>query len=262
MNTAAGSYRGGSGTPLLLLHSGFHTWVEFRSLIRELEPHRDVLAVTLPGSAGGPPLELRDSTLLDAFANHVEAALDDADWTEPVSMVGSSYGGVTAIELGARGRARDVVALAPPWPVGAGLAFYGLAFAAPLIALRVTEPVHGLLARGGRLSGLLYSGSPRPPELAEEDIRTLWQSVGRFPFWRTGLASGLGGPGKPDPSHVRCPVTLAWGTTDRLVPHWMRARWEEALPDAHVETLDGFPHQPHLRDPKRVAELILSSSNE
>jgi pimeloyl-ACP methyl ester carboxylesterase len=59
------------------------------------------------------------------------------------------------------------------------------------------------------------------------------------------------------PGRADVPVTLAWGGADRIVPGWMRRRWEERLPDARVETLAGLPHVPHLRDPERIAALVL-----
>jgi pimeloyl-ACP methyl ester carboxylesterase len=37
----------------------------------------------------------------------------------------------------------------------------------------------------------------------------------------------------------------------------MRSRWQRALPAAKVVDLPGLPHQPHLRDPERIAHLIL-----
>ena len=60
----------------------------------------------------------------------------------------------------------------------------------------------------------------------------------------------------PATERIGVPVTLAWGTRDTLAPRWMLRRWQAALPAAQVETLAGFPHMPHLRDPGRIAELI------
>lgn len=57
-------------------------------------------------------------------------------------------------------------------------------------------------------------------------------------------------------SDVEQATTLVWGTADRYVPAWMRRRWEQAFPRSAVVMLLGFPHQPHLRDPERVASLL------
>jgi pimeloyl-ACP methyl ester carboxylesterase len=86
-----GCYHGGSGPPVLLLHSGFGSWVEWRSVIELLTPRRTVLAPTLPGSLGGGQLDLSARTMLDAHADHVEELLDAIGWTEPIQIVGSSY---------------------------------------------------------------------------------------------------------------------------------------------------------------------------
>ena len=58
----------GEGPPLLLLHSGFSTWREWRRVLAMLSSARDVLAPTLPGSHGGPPLPLGRGSLLNLFA--------------------------------------------------------------------------------------------------------------------------------------------------------------------------------------------------
>src|ERR1019366_4918160 len=71
----------------------------------------DVLAPTLPGHAGGPPLdgEVTDALIPDA----IERAMDEAGF-ETAHIVGNSLGGYVALQLAARGRADSVVALAPP----------------------------------------------------------------------------------------------------------------------------------------------------
>ena len=79
-------------------------------MLPALEREHDVLAVTLAGHAGGPPLPdpISDSAMVDA----VEAAMEEAGMAT-AHLVGSSLGGYLALQLASRGRARSVVALAP-----------------------------------------------------------------------------------------------------------------------------------------------------
>lgn len=248
--------RTGSGPRLLLLHSGFHTWVEFRRLVALLAEDHDVLATTQPGSAGGPPLDPRTS-MLTQHAEYVSSVLDDAGWDDEVTVVGSSFGGVLAIELLGRGRADRVIALAPPWVAGPGLGFYAALFGSVLPAVRLTRPVWRYSSRSRTVNGLWFHQSLRPTELDESDVPVLLDSVARFPFFRTGLSARSQGPGMPDLSAIESArVTLAWGSRDFLVPRWMRTRWEAALPQAAVVALDGFAHQPHLQDPAAIAALV------
>ena len=247
--------------PLVLLHSGFSTRVEWRSVIGLVSSERDVLAPTLPGSDGGAPLDLAAGTMLAAHADHVESLLDEAGWTAPVEVAGSSFGGVVAIELAARGRASSVVALAPPWPAGAGAGFYFALFSPVLAILALADRLPARLRANPRTAlSLLLHGSRVPAAITPEDAAAILRSFGRFRFFRTGLELGVRGgfgPGMPDCAQVRAPVTLVWGGADRLVPGWMRHRWERALPGAVAETLPGLPHVPHLRDPDRIADLLL-----
>jgi pimeloyl-ACP methyl ester carboxylesterase len=101
------SHRGGSGSPLLCLHGFIDTWRTWELILPALERHHDVLAPTLAGHAGGPPIEgeISDATLADS----VERAMDEAGF-ETAHIVGNSLGGYVALQLAARGRAQTVVA--------------------------------------------------------------------------------------------------------------------------------------------------------
>jgi pimeloyl-ACP methyl ester carboxylesterase len=96
--------------------------------------------------------------------------------------------------------------------------------------------------------------------IAPEDAQAMMRSFSGFPFFEVARRSRLGGPGAPDLERIQCPVTLVWGGADRVVSGWMHRRWEAALPDARVDVLSSFPHVPHLRDPERVARLILDAA--
>ncbi len=249
----------GDGPPVLLLHSGFCTWVEWRHTAALLEDRREVLAPTLAGSLGGARLDVRDRTMLQALADDAERILDEAGWDEPVPVVGSSFGGIVAIELATRGRASKVLALAPPWPAGAGIAYY-LGLFSPIFGMRAVEWMYPYSSKSRRLTSLFFHQSLVPMELDPADARELWISAGRFPLIEVGRRSGGRGPGQPDLTAVSAPVTFVWGTRDLFVPGWMHRRWEQALPQADVETLEGFPHQPHLRDSHLIAQRILAHS--
>src|SRR3954462_2053846 len=88
-------------------------WRTWELVLPALERRHDVLAVTLAGHAGGPPLagdagDAGDAALADA----VERAMDDAGF-ETAHLVVNSLGGWIALQLAVRERARSVVALAP-----------------------------------------------------------------------------------------------------------------------------------------------------
>ncbi len=92
------------------LHGFADTWRSWELVLPALERRHDVLAPTLAGHAGGPPIEgeVDDTVLADA----VERAMNDAGF-ETAHLVGNSLGGYVALQLAARGRAKSVVALAP-----------------------------------------------------------------------------------------------------------------------------------------------------
>src|SRR3954451_9813620 len=102
---------------MVCLHGFTDTWRTWELVLPTLERRHDVLAPTLIGHAGGPPLEGEAS--IDRAAEAVERAMDDGG-SEPAHLVGNSLGGSLALRLAARGRARSVVALAPAGGWGPG----------------------------------------------------------------------------------------------------------------------------------------------
>jgi pimeloyl-ACP methyl ester carboxylesterase len=125
------SHRGGSGPPLVCLHGFMQTWRSWELVLPALERRHDVLALTLAGHAGGPPIE---GEIEDAVVAAVERAIDEAGF-DTAHLVGNSLGGYVALKLAARGRARTVVALAPAggWARGDDSFKEVLAFQADLL---------------------------------------------------------------------------------------------------------------------------------
>ena len=62
-------HRAGSGSPLVCLHGFTDTWRTWELVLPTLERRHDVLAPTLPGHAGGPPLpsEAGQPAVVDAL---------------------------------------------------------------------------------------------------------------------------------------------------------------------------------------------------
>jgi pimeloyl-ACP methyl ester carboxylesterase len=57
---------------------------------------------------------------------------------------------------------------------------------------------------------------------------------------------------------IACPVTIAWGTKDRIIPSEpYSARLRRLLPDARWRELHGVGHVPMWDDPGQIAQLIL-----
>ncbi len=105
-------HRGGSGEPLLLIHGAFCTWRAWEELLPELESSYEVLAPTLLGHLDGDRFPAGVAVGIEALADGLERELDAAGW-ETAHIAGNSLGGLLALELAQRGRARSVVALAP-----------------------------------------------------------------------------------------------------------------------------------------------------
>ncbi len=251
-------HRGGSGTPLVLLHGFTDTWRTWELVRAELEQTHDVLAPTLVGHAGGPlvPADFDDQTLADG----VERAMDEAG-LETAHIVGNSLGGYVAFQLAERGRARSVTALAPAggWPLGD--ASYDHVY-------RVMHRMQRDLVLGAPLARFL-SLFPRMRAQMLKEISVRSAHIPRellIHFTHGARACSAARPmlaardqivWKIDPSKVTCPVTIVWGVEDRVLLYPAAASlYREWFPDATWIELNGVGHCPQLDVPDVVAALI------
>jgi pimeloyl-ACP methyl ester carboxylesterase len=224
-----------------------------------LERRHDVLAPTLPGHAGGPPLaaEAGASLMPDA----VERAMDEAGMAT-AHIAGNSLGGFVALQLAARGRARSVVALAPAGGWAAGDPSWREAvrsFAALREGALAAAPHADAIAASAegrrRATRLIVERSDHiPAELvAHQVLGAARCDVG--PMIELALREGY----RLDAAAIACPVRVVWGSGDRVLP-WpsAAARFrEDWLPHADWVELDGVGHCPQLDAPLETAQLIL-----
>ena len=254
------SHRGGSGSPMVLLHGFTGSWRVWELVLAQLERRHDVLAPTLPGHAGGP--RIGDTVTTDEILAAAEQMLDDAGF-RTAHLVGNSLGGYIALRLAQRGRARSVVALAPAggWVLGDPALPQTLAqFIEWQEAFRAIAPHADAIARtpDGRrraTSALTATFEHIPPELVVHIINATAFCPGTQPLIDTALREGY----DLDPQRITCPVRVVWGTEDTLLP-WpsTAARYlHDWLPHADWVELDGVGHCPQLDVPLETAQLIL-----
>jgi pimeloyl-ACP methyl ester carboxylesterase len=253
------SHRGGSGTPLVLLHGFTGSWRTWELVLPALERRHDVLAPTLAGHAGGQPLD--DGISAEVLPDAIERAMDEAGFAT-AHIAGNSLGGFLALQLAARGRARTVVALAPAggWADRAEAtatlrSLYGIQdqveAAAPYAAAIAATP------EGRRTATMLVAERYEhiPPELVAHHIRASAGCTAARAMLDYAIAEGY----HLDAERITCPVRVAWGTEDKLLP-WpsaaarFRTEW---VPQAEWIELDGVGHCPQLDVPLETAQLIL-----
>jgi pimeloyl-ACP methyl ester carboxylesterase len=229
-------------------------------VLPELERHHDVLAPTLVGHAGGPPLvgEVTGEVLPDA----IERAMDDAGF-ETAHIVGNSLGGYVALQLAARGRARSVVAFAPAggWMIGDPRFTQMLSdFPAAQQQLQPFASHAEMLLQlpGGRrraTQAVATNFAHIPTELIAHQIRGVVGCAALVPMVDFALADNY----PVDAERITCPVRIVWGTDDRLLP-WPSAAVRfrtESFPHADWIDLEGVGHCPQLDVPLEAAQLIL-----
>ncbi len=254
------THRGGSGPPLVCLHGFTDTWRTWELILPALERNHDVLAVTLAGHAGGPPIagELSNATLADA----VERAMDEAGLPS-AHILGNSLGGYVSLQLASRGRAQSVVALAPAGGWARGDDSYKDTlehFTALKEPLRLAAPnAEAILAApGGRrraTQDIATNFEHIPPELLAHQIRGAAGCDAVDDLIALALRDGW----SIDADRIACPVRIVWGSADRILPlPASAARYRtDWLPQADWVELDGVGHCPQLDVPLETAQLVL-----
>ncbi|UYQ60870.1 alpha/beta fold hydrolase [Streptomyces peucetius] len=252
--------RRGTGEPLLLLHGIGHHWQAWEPVMDILAAERDVVAVDLPGFGAsaalpeGVPYELGTvSTVLSAFC----AALG----IDRPHAAGNSLGGLLALELGREKLVRSVTALSPAgfWSEAerryAFTTLRTMRLGARYMPLPMVERLSRSVAGRAALVSTIYARpGRRSPEAAVAETRALRGATG---FHET-LAAGGGVMFTDDVRDV--PVTIGWGTKDRLLLRRQGVRAKHVIPRARLVRLPGCGHVPMSDDPALVARVLLDGS--
>jgi pimeloyl-ACP methyl ester carboxylesterase len=254
------SHRGGTGTPLLLLHGITAIWRAWSPILPHLEPHHDVIVPTLAGHGGGPLLDAQVAPSVQALTDVIEDELNRLGLPK-VHIAGNSLGGWIGIELARRGRAHSLVLFSPAgaWrsqrSIELRAAWVRLSFdALSRYALRADAMVANTVLRRFLLAGQVAHPDRVPPEELAAVIRASSLAPAVAPLLRELPLRQV----RPLPADRDYPVRLVWGDRDLVLPFdGFGAPMLERLPGAELIRLKGVGHVPMSDDPVTVAKLIL-----
>ena len=245
--------RAGSGEPLVLIHGLGGSRLIWRPVFERLAAEREVIAVDMPGFGSSPPLADGGPPTARALGEAV-AELCRSLGVERPHYAGNSLGAWAALELAKQGRAASVCGISP-----AGL------WRRPLgprrrdlrrLALRL-RPLLPLLMSSARARGaMLRTTVAHPERIPRAEAKALvldWLGSPGYDAANAEMRAAV----FEEPERVTVPVTIAWGSEDRLVA---APRRERMPPGTRYLVLEGCGHTPTWDDPDRVTELLLDAS--
>ena len=247
--------RTGDGEPVVLIHGIGHRRQAWDPIVGQLAERYEVIRLDLAGFGESPAYDKNTPyTMENACA---DLAANFAEWgIERPHVVGNSLGGAISLELAARGLVSSATVLSPAGFFGRfdrALALFALSLLK--LGALLPAPILGRVAAtraGRRLIG--YSLYAHPERATAEstygDTIALKRSTAFFPTIKAGLSY------EPDFSGIDVPVTVAWGTKDRLLPYRQSREAKRRLPTARHLPLPGSGHIPMLDDPDLVASVV------
>ena len=176
-------------------------------------------------------------------------------------VAGNSLGGLIALELAKQGRVRSATGLSP-----AG--FYNDKEAAyARRSLKITVRTSRLLApRVDRLTAsplvrtLTFSQVvAKPRMLGAADAAAQVRALAEAP-WFDDTLPAIADDRFTGGEAIQVPVTIAWGTKDRLLLPRQGRRAVRMIPGARLVMLTGCGHVPTYDDPEQVARVLLDGS--
>jgi pimeloyl-ACP methyl ester carboxylesterase len=248
--------RHGAGEPLVLLHglgSSRHAW---DPVVPALAEQFEVLAVDLPGFGDTPPLPADVEPHPAALAAAVASWLDELGIAAP-HIAGHSLGGWIALELAG---IRPVATLSLVAPAGLWRGKTPIYDRVSLRAIRWFS-AHGRGALSHvvryRLGRILVLGQThgRPARVSPDEARAAFRDMGTCP----GFAEVMRATDRRSYVATRpvdAPVTVAFGTRDRILLARQSRHVDELPSGTRVESLPGCGHVAMSDDPDAVAALI------
>lgn len=248
-------------SPLVLIHGFSGTPGVWEPVADRLAERHELLVPVVAGHCGGAALADGVACGVPALVDELEAQMDAAG-LDTAHVCGNSLGGWLALELAVRGRARSVVALAPAggWEAGSPEERrLRRLFLRNHRALQLLGPrARSLVSRPGLRKLVLRDISAHPERYTPSQALQAVEGARDCTIYMDLLEAILrDGPPRAFDGIV-CPVRIAWGTADRIIPHVRYARrLRDLIPTAEYVELPGLGHVPMVDDPGLVARTIL-----
>lgn len=249
--------RVGRGEPLLLLHGLGHRKEGWDPVLPGLASRFDVAAVDLPGFGGAPKLDRPQTD--EALTDWCEQVLDALGW-DTAHVAGNSLGGLIALRLGVRGRARSVTAISPAgrargWEQTWARTVLKVLHAVAPVAGRVGPVKDTAVGRSVAMGVVFGKPAVMTPGYAHLSLEGIEIATAfRETMDGIDLEAETVGP-------IDVPVTIAWGTRDVLLWPWQGQRWHADLPGSRLVRLPGLGHTPMPDDPDQVVDVITRTAD-
>lgn len=250
------NYRAGSGEPLVLLHGLTASWRAWQPVCEQLATSYDVYAPTLPGHRDGPPLV--GPATIATVVDGVERSLDSAS-IHTAHLAGNSLGGLVAMELLRRGRARSVVNFNGPiaWSRPGDIRRLIRMFA---INERIAHrgAIQSLASRSASVRRMmLRQAMNHGDRISPAQIRDAFADIRACSLPRALLRDLRENGPFPDLDAGAVPVRIVWSTEDRVVPYGRYGRpTVNRVRGAQISELAGMGHVPMWDNPELVIATI------
>jgi pimeloyl-ACP methyl ester carboxylesterase len=252
----------GAGPPLVLLHGIGHRRQAWTAILGRITQYRDVVLVDLPGHGDSPKLDTVRRSVEQALIEDTCRLFDHLGLDTP-HLAGSSLGGRLALELAVAGRAASVTAFSPAgfWRTDRELSYARAVNKVMQVSGQLIRPFGPFLSRRTAGRALIYAEIVSKPSqvTAQQASGDMEAFLNSRPAMDAILAAAV-----PFTGYIprEVPVTIAWGTRDRLLRPRQALVAKERLPQARLIRLPGCGHVPMTDDPRLVADVLLDGSRE
>lgn len=256
-------WEGGSGSTLVLLHGLTATWQVWKPVLPLLAQHHRVIALTLPGHEGGPPLPAGVEPSIEVFAELLAEDLRRRGIERP-HVAGNSLGGWLALELARRGLVRSVTALSPAggWQTREDYRAVAKGFRIVFAIISVMIFLTALFLRfAGVRRALNAKAMEHGDRMTVDEVRVALHSI-RNTRMLPRLLDNMDavGPIKPMAAGDAL-VRIAWCERDKVIPYERYGRpLIAAVRGSESLILKGVGHVPMHDDPELVAAAILETT--
>jgi pimeloyl-ACP methyl ester carboxylesterase len=254
--------RFGTGEPLVLVHGISHRRQAWYPVAEQLAEHREVILFDLPGHGESPALVADGRSVKDVLQDQLLELFFELDLDRP-HIAGNSLGGRIALEAAADGLVSSATGLSPAgfWKGDRDFLYVRAHFAALQASGRLARPVAPTLARSPLARKLMMSSLMTHGERLDADqlVGDLNCMVAARPALKRIIREGV-----PFDSEIAAgiPVTIAWGTKDRVLLPYQARRARIQLADAEHLWLEGSGHVPMSDDVEGVVDVLLRGSSQ